>query len=181
MRRTSTQQRVLGGALLLAASVWAVDWFTGGARVTPARAAPGATPSTPPTPAPVDWQDLDALVAQLTHSGYTAAREDLEQLQRDLFLPTRRVEEACAPPEPAIPQETKDPPPIPTSQPDFRSRHKLTGVVIGTTPLAVIDGTVLPLNSDLEGYTLIEVQRDYVVFRQSGTDERIVLALERRR
>ena len=183
MKRFSPQQRVLGGALLLAVGLWAVDAFSGGARVTLVRAASGSTPAPPPAPTSPDWKDIDVLVARLTRSAYTPAREELGRLERDLFVPTARLEAACAPPEPPpieVPT-SESAPPVPASQPEFQTRHKLTGVVIGPNPLAVVDQTVLRLNSDLEGYTLIEVQRDYVVFRQAGTDERVVLSLQRRR
>ena len=60
---------------------------------------------------------------------------------------------------------------------DFQTSHKLEGVLLGRTPLAVIDGHVLAVNSDLDGYTLLEVQRDRVVFHRPATGATVVLDL----
>jgi hypothetical protein len=42
----------------------------------------------------------------------------------------------------------------------------------------VVDDRVLVVNSDLDGYTLVDVQRDYVVFQQAATGARVTLELE---
>ena len=59
----------------------------------------------------------------------------------------------------------------------FADHHQLTGVVLGGVPLAVIDGHLLPLNSDLDGFTLVEVWRESVVLAEIGTDRRVTLKL----
>ncbi|MCK4340091.1 MAG: hypothetical protein KAY37_00015 [Phycisphaerae bacterium] len=177
MRRLSNRQRVIGGALVLAVLVWVADWLIGDGP-TPLQAGQAAPLQTQVVTA--KWRDVTDLVARLTEAEYASVAEELDQLQRDLFMPSMLIESVFSvevpeePPEPITVKESEVP------ELDFATRHKLEGVVIGSRPLAVIDDRVLPLNSDLEGYTLIGVQRDGVIFRHSITQVLIRLELEQR-
>ena len=177
MRRIPTKQRVLGGALLLALVVWKVDSLTRGG--PPQAQASQATPE-PAQVVSADWKDTSALVDRLTNTGYTSVEPALDELQRDLFVPTPMIEAAFAGMEPGDALAAKAAEEEAARPPDFKSVHKLTGVMIGQARLAVVDGRVVPLNSDLDGFTLIEVQRDYVVFRQRDSELEVQLNLEQR-
>ncbi len=105
--------------------------------------------------------------------------EELNRLERDLFLPSAAIKEAVAPRAPApVDAVAATAGNEAAAVSDFRTRHKLNGVLVGGTPLAVIDNRVLAIHSDLDGYTLIDVQRDYVVFRNASTGARLTLELE---
>ncbi len=178
MRRIPTKQRVLGGALLLALVVWKVDSLTRGSGPTPAQASQ-ATPE-PAKVVSTDWKDTSELVDHLTKTGYMSVAAALDELDRDLFVPTPTIEAAFAGMEPGEALAAKAAEEEAAREPDFKSAHKLTGVMIGQARLAVVDGRVVPLNSDLDGFTLIEVQRDYVIFRQRGSETVVHLELEQR-
>lgn len=177
MKRLSGRQRVLGGALLVAALIGAVDLFSGARAPAEVQARPMST-GTGSTALPA-WQDVSALVARLTRTEYIPVAGELEQLRRDLFMPTPLFEAAVVRPAPPESDEPAEAGQDRAPEPDFRDCHKLLGVITGSTRLAVVDDRLLGLNSDLDGYTLIEVHRDYVVFRQPGTEDRIRLELER--
>ena len=55
--------------------------------------------------------------------------------------------------------------------------RKIPDVVLA---IPVVDGQVLALDADLDGYTLTEVLRDSVVFVDAATGARIVLELSQR-
>jgi hypothetical protein len=177
VRRISPRKRLLGGVLLLALGIWALDRFTGVGQPTPAQAGQQA----PATGLPVtaEWQDVTELVARLTNTGYAPVASELRELDRDLFLPTAQIEEAFhrpvaePPPEEPADKQAAEPPQ------DFGTRHRLVGVMLGPNPMAVIDGHVLPLDSQVDGHALIQVARDYVVFRETATGAQVTLELER--
>jgi hypothetical protein len=176
MTQITGRQKLLGGAALLAAVVWAVDWFAGGGRPAPAQASPSAAEQSSTTqPA---WQDVNDLVARLTSRRYVPVADELDELPRDLFLPTPLIESALGRAEPEETDQPDQPNDSKRSEPDFASRHKLVGVMLGTAPVAVIDEHMVPLNTDFDGYTLTEIQRDYVVFSRPGGEDRVVLKLQ---
>ena len=170
MRRLSPRQWVLVGALTLAGLVWAADALTRGGP-PPAQAA--AAGSSTPTPI-AEWADVERMVEQLTRLEYESVAEALQTLDRDLFVPTDTVAQVLT---------AADPAPEPESQQaseaeDFRSRHRLSGVVLGQMPVAVIDGRVYPLYAELDGYRLVEIRRDGVLLRKVSGDARILLTLQ---
>jgi len=188
MKRIPTRRGILGGGLLLAAAVWGFDHLSGGHPAT-VQASPAAVTSGPAAPA--NWEPIEDLIGRLTKDDYVSIAEDLDRSERDLFLPTAAIEETVAPVEPVrggglAALAVADGGEGTAAESGFAKRHKLTGVVVGsvsaggtpTPPLAVVDNRVLTLNSDLDGYTLIEVQRDYVVFRRASSGERVTLELE---
>ena len=135
--------------------------------------APARPPSTDD-----DTQAFSDSLARLSRNEYVSVADEIDQLQRDLFEPTAVMETAFTP------VETNPPPELAATaarsavrEADFQTSHNLEGVLLGRTPLAVIDGHVLAVNSDLDGYTLLEVQRDRVVFQQPATGARVVLEL----
>lgn len=181
MKRISGRQRLLGGALLIVALIGTVDWFAGPGGPTKAQAGP--SPADASSARQTQWQDPTEVVVHLLRQDYTSIEMDLDQSQRDLFQPTPLFESAFARAALAELEEATEPGAQTggaSPEADFRTRHQLVGVMIGSTPLAVVDDRLLSLNSDLEGYRLVEVRRDYVVFLQPDTQERITLELQQR-
>jgi hypothetical protein len=176
MKRLSKRQRLLAGALLVAGAIAAIDRFTGGGPPAPARARE-ATEAAPPA-APAGWNDVNALVAKLTQSDYASVADELEQLERDVFVPTSSARAAFVANDPAPAEPTE--PPAAERQAGFLERHNLSGVVLGETPLAVVDEQLLSLFAQVDGFMLVQIERDYVVFQELGTDTRLVLELAAR-
>ena len=179
MIRLTRKQRVLGAALFLAGLIWGADHFFGRGGPAPLQAAQTA-PARPPS-TDDDTQAFSDSLARLSRNEYVSVAGEIDQLQRDLFEPTAVMETAFTP------VETNPPPELAATaarsaapEADFQTSHNLEGVLLGRTPLAVIDGQVLTVNSDLDGYTLLEVQRDRVVFQQPATGARVVLELSQR-
>jgi len=170
MRRLSPRQWVLVGALVLAGLVWAADALTRGGPAPAQAAAAGGS-----APAPIaEWAEVERMVERLTRREYESVAEALATLDRDLFVPTDAAAQvltaAGAAPEPESQQVSE--------AEEFRSRHRLDGVVLGQMPVAVIDGRVWPLYRELDGYRLVEIRRDSAVFQKVGGDARIVLILQ---
>jgi hypothetical protein len=178
MKRPFTRRCLFGGALVVAAAVWAFDRLAGDRQPRAAQAARSAAAPLPAA-ALAGCQPVADLVGRLAGSDYVPVAEELNRLERDLFLPTAAIKEAVAPHAPApgeaVAATAGNEAAVAS---DFRTRHKLNGVLVGDTPLAVVDNRVLAIHSDLDGYTLTDVQRDYVVFRNASTGERLTLELE---
>jgi hypothetical protein len=178
MIRLTRKQRVLGTALLLAGLVLGADRFFGSGHPAPLQAA--QTAPVPPPSSAHDAQAFSDSLARLSRNEYFSVADKIDQLQRDLFEPTAIMETAFTPVETAPPTDlATTAAQSAASDADFQTSHNLEGVLLGHTPLAVIDGHVLAVNSDLDGYTLVEVQRDRVIFHQLATGARVVLELSR--
>lgn len=177
MMRLSKQQRVLLGALGLAVVVWVGDMLTGSGEPKTAEAAASTVAAAPQQTA--EWHDLSADIARLTSGTYTSAAGELEPLQRDLFQPSPLMVEVFSPQESEEEeaQEAAAVVPLATSNPgdDFAARHVLSGVMLGSSPIAVIDDQLVPLKTTIEDYILIEINRDQVVFQHSTSDAQVVL------
>ncbi|MFQ5806301.1 MAG: hypothetical protein ACE5I3_07620 [Phycisphaerae bacterium] len=58
----------------------------------------------------------------------------------------------------------------PASEPlSFEDRHELQGVLTGRVPLALIDGLLCRRGAEIDGYRLVELHREYVVFQRDGS------------
>lgn len=184
MTKLAKRHRLLGGALLLAAGAWAVDHFTSGGP-KPAQATPAPTVGTattvnptggPVNAGPTSWTDVQTLVSRLTDTQYTSVDTELAALDRDLFRPTPLIDAAFTGPElDAAAREAEANQP---AQPPFEERHRLTGVMLGAKPLAIVDGQLLPLRSAFDEHVLVELRRDYVVFVRVADGARVRLDLE---
>ena len=174
MKGLSRKQRLLAAALFVAGLLWGADRFLG--RGQPATLQAAQTPSAPPSVVTPNGQDLAAFLARLSTGEYASVMDEIDRLPRDLFEPTAAMEAAVAPAEtdPALTLGANAAAAGATVT-DFQTRHKLEGIMLGRTPLAVVDGQVLALDADLDGYTLTEVLRDSVVFVDAATGARIVL------
>jgi hypothetical protein len=175
VKKWSSLQRVLTGALALAVAGWAVDSLVRRGAPQAARAA-SATPGAQPA-SPADGEDSTELVERLLCNKYVPIAADLEQLERDLFVPTPLMQAATLS-EPEA-EGKSDPIAEPSATPDFASKHVLTGVIIGRAPLAQVDQRLLPLGAVLDGYTLVEIQRDIVIFQCPDSLERVPLELKK--
>ena len=177
MKRIPATQRMLIGVLTLAGLAWAVDAYTGTTRPAAASAALSQVPVT--VTGPANWEEVDEMVRRLTQISYDSVAEKLIGLNRDLFMPTPLIDAACAPlpaPVEETAPETRDAAP---PKPEFGALHELGGVILGESPLAVVDDRVLPLGAVLDGYILVELQRDYAVFQHLETQEQAVLELKK--
>jgi len=174
MRRLNARQRLLLGALLLAGVILALDRFTGRAQPAAAQAQPGTTA---PAAAPLGWQEVETRLARVQEN-YVSVAAELQRLERDLFVPSAAIDATYGTlqtaPEREETQSVVDP------AAEFRARHRLLGVMLGSLPLATIDDRVLPLGAELEGYRLVRVTRDQVVFVEPQTQTQIVLEIELR-
>ncbi len=175
MKRIPMRHGVLGAALLLAALVWAFDAFTRGgpAAARGAQATPLAAPVLE-----IDWKQVGELVERLRRRDYEPVADEATRLQRDLFVPSVTVLSALAAAAPAPPPEPGPVEARVSVEEGFRTRHKLLGVIVGKVPLAVIDDRLWPVGAELDGCRVIDIQRDYVVLQQIGTDIRATLRLE---
>lgn len=176
MRRITGRQRLLLGGLVVAVGVWLADSRTGDGQPQAAQAQSAATGQ--PAAAPVVWQDMGPLLDQLTTSGYVSVADRLQNLDRDLFMPTAKIETALGA---ATPTEDEvadaEAQPVVDRVAEFRERHRLVGVLLGGAGWAVIDGRLYPLRAELDGYRLVEIGRDRVVFADPGGGEPVVLEL----
>ncbi len=174
MKSLGKRQKLLLSALALAGLIWGVDTLTGGGP-SPADARP--TPA-PTTAFETEWSDITPLIEQLTKR-HTQPVENLDSLKRDLFMPTDEFLAAFPPPpEPENDQSPQEPHHVEASPVDFSSVHSLSGVMLGHTPQAVIDGHLLRIGDEIGGYRLIRIERDQVVFRDVLTAHDAILTIQ---
>jgi hypothetical protein len=178
MTRLTGSQKMLLGVLALVAVAWGVDTLL---RTGPQPAAAATSEyAVPAQPAQRDWTDVQGMVSQLLKSSYEPLGSDLDAAARDVFVPSGPswgppADLALEAPSAVIAAED-DAPPAETETP-FDQLHQLHGVVLGPQPVALIDERVLPLNSDLDGWVLIEVERTWVTFESRTTGARVRLEL----
>ncbi len=173
MKPITGRQRLLLGALLVAGGIWLADSQMGGGQPRPAQAQSAASAqAAAPT---VVWQDVGPLLTRLTNTDYSSVAGRLEQQERDLFMPTPAIESALGPA--AVVVEEDDAQPAVDRAAQFKERHRLVGVLVGGTGWAVIDDRLYPLRAELDGYRLVAIERDRVVFADPTSGERLVLEL----
>lgn len=135
-------------------------------------APPPAIAAVPPS-APAPTLNAPAVLAELRQflSAYRASRAAAPQTAR--FEPVRDLFVVPEFARAAAPSATTRPAEPAPSRPPPRS---LEGVILGPSPLAVIDGRLLRIHDVLDGWELIEVKRGAAVVRDAecGT----VLTLE---
>lgn len=176
MKRVSRRTVLPLGAVLVAVAIWTADnYWGGGPRV--ASAAPGAA-AKQGSGTPVPHVDLAALRNRLLPPAYQSVASELDAIQRDAFAPLAQFAPQPVPPEVV----SEEPPGPPAPAPEeviaaFRARHRLTGVMLGSEPLAVIDQDVVPLRSELDGFRMIEISRDTATFEGLSGEGRVTLDL----
>lgn len=171
MKPISWRHGVLGGALLLACGLWAVDHFRGG----PRRAQAEQPLATPAAAAPDEAAVAD-LVARVTDNSYAPLTAELAGLSRDLFVAPPALAAQIAPAQAVEQEPPATAPAVPP--PGFAEVHRLTGVVIGAKRYAVVDDRLLAPGVVLDGHRLIEVQRAAVVFEDVETGRTVRLELQ---
>jgi hypothetical protein len=171
VKSVSPVQRLLIAILVLASAAWLVDRLTGSAQPRTAEAAPAqATPGQ----RAAAWEDINALVACLTDVEYQSVADELGRLERDLFAPP---DEMLGAPLTIGPGDPADAPAQAPPAAPFAERHVLQGVILGASPLAVIDDQLLGLNAVLEEHRLVQIHRDYVVLEHIASGAQVILQL----
>jgi hypothetical protein len=146
------------------------------ARASSADAAP-APPEADPVQAPEAAAAAEAATRFAERLEAAAERFELDPAaMRDGFtLEAAWREELAGPPEP-VQQAEAEPQPSPADQ--FAGAHTLTSVVLTTKGgSAVVDGRVVPLGHDLDGFTLVRLTQNTAVFEADG--EEVELRLRR--
>jgi hypothetical protein len=170
MRKLSQRQKLLGGVFGIVAGVWGIDRLTGGPGPSAADAAPSPVVVGGPVAMPPDPPDLEAVIESLRSDRAGDLAPLLGWGERDLFVPTRSMEAALRPPDSASIGAAADACEEEAAKSlPFDGRHVLQGVLTGRTPLALIDGELYRCGAEVEGYRLIEIRRDYVVFVGEGS------------
>lgn len=177
MKRLSQRQRLVCGALAGAGLIWAVDALTRDSTPSAALAGPSTAAAGPSAPAVV-WQDVSATIAALTEEGYVSVANELERLERDLFVPTALIDAALRSAEELEAEQAAAVKSEQDEAAEFRGRHRLVGVMLGRRPLAVVDDEVLALQGELDGWRLADIQRERAVFLHPQLGIQVVLELE---
>ncbi len=184
---TFTRRKLLAGILAVLLAVWLLDTLarsrgpatakgatSGNLLRVSSSAGPAASPvlntaATVPPAGPGDSAGGPA--GELTTQPTTQASiaTELEQLDRDLFVPSRRLVTALDQASENSAESAATSAPAPVEVP-FDQRHVLEGVILGPRPLAVVDGRVLAIGAVLEEYTLERIERDAAIFRDADTE-----------
>lgn len=174
MKPFSRRQKLIGGVFVIISTAWVFDMITGGPGPAPAAAAPALALPGQPAELPPDPADLQALIGSLLQNPPSRSLLPFERARRDLFVPTGRFQQALAPlVADGGAEEARERADSRTKPSAFEARHELQGILTGPLPLALIDGLLLPRGALIEGYRLVEIRADAVVFVKG--QERLIL------
>lgn len=176
MKPLSPRHKVLGGVFAIAAVAGGIDLLTGEPKPSPASAARSPAVAAEAVGLPPDPVDLDAVIESLRKDRAVRPALPFEQVTRDLFVPTARMAAALAPAAPARSAEPRPPQQAEAEALAFHERHELQGVLTGRVPLALVDGLLCRQGAEIDGYRLVELQRDHVVFERDGSRVTLWLA-----
>ena len=166
MTQLTRRQKLLGGAFAIVGVAWALDMLTGGQTPPPANAATGGLTQVANAPVVLDDAEIEAAIASLEADGIELPPLPFDQVPRDLFVPTAFMRSTLQPAELERPGEDEAADAI--GMEPFEARHVLQGVLTGRVPLALIDGQLFRRGAELDGYRLVELREDCVVFEQDG-------------
>jgi hypothetical protein len=181
----SKSRKVMLGLLGLAAVAFAADkLLRGGATLQPNAAAaqtlPGGTVPALQPAAPAATEEAKAAPALLS------VAERLKGLAETSGLNPTLARDAFVPPESWIPEA---PPPASTPAApvvkvdpaaDFARNHKVTAVIlVGNAGSAIIDGKVVQIGQELDGFTLVRMAAGSVVFKAISGSSEVELRLAR--
>ncbi len=180
MTRLTRTQRILFGVLGLAVIGLGYDSYQRGGgprRAQGGQQTPGAAGASLRS-----RQDVAALIRRLTTTRYEPIQGELVRASRDPFLPSPLMQQAYHPPEPesepdpaeiaAAARAAQAPPP-----PAFDEVHRVTAVLLGRRPVAVVNGQMLSLGAELAGHRLVEIRRNVVVFENLDSGSHVSLTL----
>lgn len=176
---------LLGSALGLALAIFALDRLSGGGPRTADAAARTSSASQPLTGSegdalppqaqreagPVAAQtadDIATLLRRIEAEHDPVSTLHLADLARDPFVATAALRATASGTAGATASPSKEAQPEKADVP-FEKRHRLLGVVTGPVPLAVIDGEPYRLGDTIDGYRLIDIQREYAVLSRETT------------
>jgi hypothetical protein len=174
MKPVSRRHKLIGGVFAIVAAAWALDMLSPATGPSPANAATSPVALGEPVELPPDPVGLEALIESLRRDPPIRTALPFEQVRRDPFVPTRRFEAALAPfaaegSAERLPEGGR----LVKKPLTFEARHELRGILTGPVPLALIDGLLVRRGVEIDGYRLIAIHTDSVVFEQGR--ERVTL------
>lgn len=175
------RRKILGGVFFMVASAFAIDMVTGGpggGATTPqsARGAPGLQATAPPA-ARLLPTDLQELISAVRAAGSNRRAFDPSLTTRDLFRPSERIEALLQPPAelrgrfdaPGAALATQ-PAAVVAPAEAWRRTHELSGIVHGRVALALIGETLYPRGAVVDGFRIIAIEREAVIFSDGATE-----------
>lgn len=126
---------------------------------------PGAGKKSSPTDNPADsLERLDRFLAETAEPGLSDAVDSIA-LVPDVF-DTHRAPNRTAAPSAAV--ETVNSPRENAEK--FRAEHRLTAVILGPRPLALVGDTALRVGQSVDGFQLKSIQATFAVFVSDGIE-----------
>lgn len=162
----SRRQRWLGGALGIVVVAWAIDMLTGGQDPPMASAASAPASQLNAVSVPLDQAEVEAVIGMLSTDDVVRPPLSCDGVARDLFVPTAQMRAALATILPDSPSESACD--DTENAQSFEARHCLQGVLMGRVPLALIDGRLYRGGAEIDGYRLVQLERDHAVFDHQG-------------
>lgn len=167
MIRLSRRQIGLVGLALTCGVLWAIDAFLVGSSPMPARADESGIVA--PRPAEPFDAEVQALLDAF-HRDESAPSSRPPGELRDVFARPLWLE----PPAPPVVEVAPGPESAPASVP-FEVAHRLEGILLGRTRLAVIDGRVFRAGERIDGHQVREILEDRVLLiGPAGTVELVL-------
>lgn len=178
--KLTKQQKISLAIFAVAIAALVVDRAFLGGESVPAGASASSSPppdvNTPPTPAPTDVN---------TPSSTIRLNQSIEALWRERELDLNQPREVFALPEAwlndILPKEPeKEPEPEKDAVTIFLANHQLQAVLIsGLTRCVTINGHVLELGDELDGFTLIAIEEDSATFEDGDRQVTLMKANDR--
>ncbi|RMF80831.1 MAG: hypothetical protein D6744_07820 [Planctomycetota bacterium] len=181
MMGLSKRRTLLLTSLGVSMLIWLADaLFNGGAsgptraQATVADPPAAATPATKKTKTP--QANTDYWLALLREDPRRRSPVPLGRFRRDPFeITDAMIRKLKLEARGASAVEAQNPEPEAPPETPFGQRHVLRAVVFGREPCAVVDGVIMTIGSELDGYRLVSIDREAVVFEREGDRRRLVI------
>jgi hypothetical protein len=167
MKAISRRHKMIGGVFAIVSAAWALDMLSPAPGPSPADAATAPAALGKPVELLSDPVGLEALIESLRRDPPPRTALRFEQVSRDPFAPTGRFDAILTP---LVGEGSSEGlgeggrlvrKPLP-----FEARHELQGILTGPVSLALIDGLLVRRGVEIDGYRLIAIHTDSVVFEQ---------------
>lgn len=163
------RRKLLISVLVLVGTSATIDALLGRGQPRTAKATT-VTETTPAEPG----TDIEVLLTRLQGQTQNAPAMPLAALPRNPFEPTDAFEPSAATASDA-PEAELAAPRIDHGE-AFRGAHTLTGTMVGPRPTALLDGRVIEVGTQLDGFTVVEIARGRVVWH--GHDTTVTLTVQ---